>query len=225
MTHKALALGDKVEVSRLKFNTNETYKNEKVYVSIIQDINDEEDEIIISAPVENGKIIPLEVGASYILSIYTKGGLYKCKSSVKNRYKKKELHLITMEVNSAMEKSQRRQYFRLECILSILFADINEDTWSEGLIVDISGGGLRFTSKKKMEAGSTLKCKLNLNSNSKVDTIELKGNVILSDIVDFETMKYETRIMFDDISNEDREKIIKFIFEEERKRRKRKKGL
>ncbi|WP_113675198.1 flagellar brake protein [Vallitalea guaymasensis] len=225
MTHKALALGDKVEVSRLKFNTNETYKNEKVYVSIIQDINDEEDEIIISAPVENGKIIPLEVGASYILSIYTKGGLYKCKSSVKNRYKKKELHLITMEVNSAMEKSQRRQYFRLECILSILFADINEDTWSEGLIVDISGGGLRFTSKKKMEAGSTLKCKLNLYSNSKVDTIELKGNVILSDIVDFETMKYETRIMFDDISNEDREKIIKFIFEEERKRRKRKKGL
>ncbi|QUH31460.1 flagellar brake protein [Vallitalea guaymasensis] len=223
MTHKALALGDKVEVSRLKFNTNETYKNEKVYVSIIQDIND--DEIIISAPVENGKIIPLEVGASYILSIYTKGGLYKCKSSVKNRYKKKELHLITMEVNSAMEKSQRRQYFRLECILSILFADINEDTWSEGLIVDISGGGLRFTSKKKMEAGSTLKCKLNLNSKSKVDTIELKGNVILSDIVDFETMKYETRIMFDDISNEDREKIIKFIFEEERKRRKRKKGL
>ncbi|GMQ62771.1 flagellar brake protein [Vallitalea maricola] len=223
MIHKALALGDKVEVSRLKFNTNETYKNEKVYVSIIQDIND--DEIIISAPVENGKIIPLEVGASYILSIYTKGGLYKCKSSVKNRYKKQELHLITMEVKSAMEKSQRRQYFRLECILSILFADINEDTWSEGLIVDISGGGLRFTSKMKMDAGSTLKCKLNLNSNNKADTIELKGNVILSDIVDFETMKYETRIMFDDISNEDREKIIKFIFEEERKRRKRKKGL
>lgn len=223
MTHKALALGDKVEISRLKFNTNETYKNEKVYISIIQDINN--DEIIISAPVENGKIIPLEVGAAYILSIYTKGGLYKCKSSVKNRYKNKDLHFITMEVQSAMVKSQRRQYFRLECILSILFADIKEDSWNEGIIVDISGGGLRFTSKNKMDTNSTLKCKIELNINNKVNIIELKGNVILSDIVDFETMKYETRIMFDDISNEDREKIIKFIFEEERKRRKRKKGL
>ncbi|MCT4688246.1 flagellar brake protein [Vallitalea sp.] len=222
MKNKAVALGDKVEVSRLKFNTNDTYKNEKVYVSIIQDIND--DEIIISAPVKNGKIIPLEVGASYVLSIYTNSGLYKCKSTVKNRYKKKELHMITLEVKSPMEKSQRRQYYRLECILPILFADINEDTWSEGLIVDISGGGLRFTSKRKMDANTILKCKIKLNSNDEVDTIELKGKVILSDIVDFEATKYETRIKFN-ISNEYREKIIKFIFEEERKRRKRKKGL
>lgn len=225
MVHKAVALGDKVEVSRLRFNPNRNHNNEKVYVSIVQDIN--EDEIIISAPIENGRIIPLDVGKSYTLSVYTKGGLYTCESSVKNRYKKNQLHFIVMEVTSIMEKSQRRQYFRLGCILSILFADINEneDVWNEGLIVDISGGGLRFTSKSKIDSNSMLKCKIELSVNNKVYDMELKGKVILSDIVDFDTMKYETRIMFDDISDEDREKIIKFIFEEERKRRKQKKGL
>ncbi|GKX28965.1 pilus assembly protein PilZ [Vallitalea longa] len=223
MTFKALALGDKVEISRLKFNMNETYKNEQVYASILQDIGD--NELIITAPVKNGKIIPLEVGATYVLSIYTKNGLYKCKTSVKNRYKQKELHFITFEIKSEFKKSQRRKYYRLECILPILFTDINDNIWNEGLIVDISGGGLRFTSKQKLGTNTTIRCKINLAMNDKVNHIDLKGNVLLSDIVDFDTMKYETRIMFCDISNVDREKIIKFIFEKERMRRKRKKGL
>ncbi len=64
-------------------------KIKKIYVSIIQDIVD--DELIISAPVKNGKIIPLEIGTSYMISIYTKGGLFNCKAKVSKRIKKKSI--------------------------------------------------------------------------------------------------------------------------------------
>ncbi|MCT4545406.1 MAG: flagellar brake protein [Vallitalea sp.] len=223
MAHKALALGDKIEITKTRFNTNKTYKNDKKYISIIQDID--EDEIVISAPIENGKIIPLEIGSSYILDIYTSGGLFKCKASVARRYKKNNLYFIVFEIKSEMVKSQRRQYYRLSCVLPIAFTNIQEDNWYEGLIIDISGGGLRFNSKYKIDINDELKCKIKLDINNVVHDIEVKGRVILSQIIDFETMRYETRIKFYDIFNEDREKIIKFIFEEDRKRRKRRKGL
>lgn len=223
MIHKALSLGDKIEISRSKFNSNEAYENQKIYVSIIQDIVD--DELIISAPVKNGKIIPLEMGTSYMISIYTKGGLFNCKAKVSKRIKKNQLHLITLSIQSKLVKSQRRQYFRLDCVMPINFSEKESDEWYHGLVVDISGGGLRFTSKMHYDTNPEVNCKFDLNIGEDIITLEILGQVVDSKIVDFETMKYETRVMFDDIANEDRETIIKYIFEEQRKRRKRKKGL
>jgi c-di-GMP-binding flagellar brake protein YcgR len=222
MINTSLALGDKVELSRLKFNTDKTYNNETVYISLIQDIK--EDSLIISAPVENGKIIPLEIGTAYLLSIYSKGGLYKCRAVVSNRYKKNNLHFVDLEIKSPMRKHQRRQFYRLECALTFHFSNEEIETYYKGIIIDISGGGLRFTSKEQIQVGSIINCTLDINS---VETkkLELKGKVILSQLVDYQVIKYETRIMFQDISNEDREAIIKFIFDEQRKRRKRRKGL
>ena len=223
MISKALVLGDKVEISRLKFNMNETYKNKQVYSSILQDIKD--NELIITAPVNNGKITLLEIGAVYVLSIYTKNGVYKCKSSVKSRYKKKDLNFIILELKSELTKSQRRQYYRLECVLPIFYNDNNDDIWNRGLLIDISGGGLRFISNKKLNIREIIECKLDLDTDKKNEQIIIKGNVLFSNVVDYETMRYETRIKFCDISDVYREKIIKFIFEKERIRRKRKKGL
>lgn len=223
MIHKALSLGDKIEITRSKFNTDATYENQKSYTSIVQDIGD--DEIVISAPVENGKIIPLELGTSYMLAIYTKGGLYKCRGKVSHRGKKNQLHLIKLTILSDMKKSQRREFYRLDCIMPINFAMKDSNDWYHGLVVDISGGGLRFTSKENLRTKPELICKFEVNIQNEVRTLEILGQVIDSRIVDFDTMKYETRVKFDDIPNEDRENIIKYIFEEQRKRRKRKKGL
>lgn len=223
MISKALVLGDKVEISRLKFNMNETYKNKKVYSSILQDIKD--NELIITAPVNNGKITLLEIGAVYVLSIYTKNGVYKCKSSVKSRYKKKDLNFIILELKSELTKSQRREYYRLECVIPIFYNDNSDDIWNKGLLIDISGGGLRFISNKKLNIREIIECKLDLDTDKKNEQIIIKGNVLFSNVVDYETMRYETRIKFCDISDVYREKIIKFIFEKERIRRKRKKGL
>lgn len=223
MIHKSLALGDKIELSRLKFNTNKTYNNETIYISLIQDIK--EDSIIISAPVENGKIIPLEMGTTYMLSIYSKGGLFQCRAVVSNRYKKSNLHFVDLEIKSKMRKHQRRQFYRLECALTFHFSDEEKETYYKGIIIDISGGGLRFTSKEQIQVGSIVNCIIDFNSIDKRKRLEIQGKTILSQLVDFQVIKYETRIMFHDISTEDREAIIKFIFDEQRKRRKRRKGL
>ncbi len=223
MIHKALSLGDKIEIARSKFNTNEAYKNQKIYVSIIQDVVD--DELIISAPVKNGKIIPLELGTSYMISIYTKGGVFNCKAKVSKCTKKNQLHLITLSIQSELVKSQRRQYFRLDCIMPINFSEKESDEWYHGLVVDISGGGLRFTSNMHYDINTEVKCQFDLNIGDDIKRLQILGQVVNFKIVDLETMKYEIRVMFYDIANDDRETIIKYIFEEQRKRRKRKKGL
>ncbi len=109
--------------------------------------------------------------------------------------------------------------------MPINFSEKESDEWYHGLVVDISGGGLRFTSKMHYDTNPEVNCQFDLNIGEDIITLEILGQVVDSKIVDFETMKYETRVMFDDIANEDRETIIKYIFEEQRKRRKRKKGL
>jgi c-di-GMP-binding flagellar brake protein YcgR len=57
------------------------------------------------------------------------------------------------------------------------------------------------------------------------EELYLSAMIIGSDQTKLDKTIYENRVEFDHIDNYEREVIIKFIFEEERKRRKRRKGM
>jgi c-di-GMP-binding flagellar brake protein YcgR len=85
-------------------------------------------------------------------------------------------------------------------------------------VVDISGGGLRFVSNYAYEPGMLVHCCYSLNIEGKYKEYNLVGKVLYVD----ETNKpglYEHRVQYIDINTEDREEIIRFIFDEERKNR------
>ena len=80
------------------------------------------------------------------------------------------MYILVVELMSDLKKFQRRQYFRLECTLDIeyrrledsdvekikedpeLIRDIMEsEPFTSAIVLDISGGGVRFASEEKLE--------------------------------------------------------------------------
>lgn len=218
--YKGIEVGDKIELEVQQLMGE---KQEK-YISKIQEVS-EEGEIIILAPMESGRIISLELNQNYGMCVYTSNGLYRCEVAVTERIRDDNLYLIKLEVQSALQKYQRRQYYRLDCMLTFHYKDDDNGEWEEGIILDISGGGIRFTSKKKLLDKKGVINHLQLNYEQEECHLYLSGVIVESSNLRAQDNIYENRVVFDEITIEEREIIIKFIFEEERRRRKNKKGL
>jgi len=232
LINSILDLGNKVEVLK---KTGLQIVEHSLY-SKVQDIVSE-DEIIISTPIENGKIVPLEKMGEYYLSVYTDKGLYRCEALVSNRYKEGNMYYASLKLLTKLQKFQRRQYYRLDCVLKFKLKYLEEDqkeetkegtkeeVWHDAVFLDISGGGLRFNTDIQLISGETIICHLTLNYEGNEKNLFVKSKVIVCNAVDFKTNSFEARAFFDDISNEDREVVIRYIFDEERKRRKKEKGM
>lgn len=96
---------------------------------------------------------------------------------------------------------------------------ILKDIWFPGTIKDISGGGIRFTSAAVHEKSDKLQIKLDLPIGAGIKNMLVTAVIITTERVINRVGLYEYRVEFSDISKRDREDLIKYIFEEERKRR------
>lgn len=221
MITKYMELGDKIEL----VSKSSKKEDKQVYVSKIQNF-DEDGNITILAPIHQAKIVPLGVNTNYYIFVYTSKGLYSCETVVASRSKSENMYFITLKVLTKMKKFQRRQYYRLDCILPFSYnISEEEDEWTKGTILDISGGGIRFSAEEKLERNTPIKCHLELDFDGEIKEISVDGEIVGSKILENEKDLFENRVEFEDISNEYREIIIKYIFEEERKRRKKEKGM
>ncbi len=96
--------------------------------------------------------------------------------------------------------------------------------WFHGTILDISGGGARFVSEQKHEPDNMLQMLLEFNNRLGAKEFTIQAMIISSAKMINRLGFYEHRVQFIDIFKEEREAIIKFIFEEERRKRKKEKG-
>lgn len=237
-----LVPGTRVEiqaVERVKLANEDEGK--RVYSTQVRDIISD-DQIELLMPIEKTKIILLPVNTEFDLYFYTSNGLYQCFATVIDRYKDGNQYVLLMEFNSNLRKFQRREYYRLSCALEMNSRPLEKeekaamDQKSElylvpglplkrSVVVDISGGGIRFISSYKYEADSFLYCKYNLiiDGVSKEYTLIIKVLVVKE--LENRPGVFEHRAQYVDIDTYEREEIIRFIFEEERKHRKREKGM
>jgi len=217
----AIKLGDKVELVTEVTLTNQPYK----YFSRVQEVDDETS-VVILAPTENGQIEPLELNRKYGMSVYTDKGLYRCEVMVSKRVKTEYFYLITLDILTTLQKYQRRQFFRINCMLTFQYKDDVNENWYEGMILDMSGGGIRFTSKSKLVSNKALLNHIRLNMlDDDEEELFLSGMMIESAPTELDKTIYENRVEFESIDHMEREIIIKFIFEEERRHRKGRKGM
>ena len=91
-------------------------------------------------------------------------------------------------------------------------------TWKKGHVIDISGGGIRFSSPIGYEIGSTIFLTIAAKElGTEPYNVSLK--IIQSYKKEFAGEdSYDIRGEFEDINNVMRENLIKFIFDEQRKR-------
>lgn len=206
----------------------------KIYVSKVFDIISDE-RISILMPMEKTKLILLPVDAEYDMCFYTTHGLYQCNARVMDRYKDNNIFVLILDLTSNLRKFQRRQYYRFSCALNMDSRELEEEEVStfekrnvllepglplkRSIVVDISGGGLRFVSDYRYEKDSMILCKYNLIVNGTNKEYNLAAKVLNVNEIDNRPGIFEHRVQYVNMDVDEREEIIKYIFDEERKSR------
>lgn len=225
---------DLQEIEHLELEEGDEVKTAgKGYQSKVLDILSE-DRIEVLMPMEKSRVVTLPVDGEYDLYFFTEMGLYQCYARIVDRYKDNNVFVLVMDLISNLRKYQRREYYRLSCALEmdsrllqkeeVKLAEagqrerrIPELPLKNCVIVDISGGGLRFVADYAYEAESLIMCKYRLVVDKEEKEYNLVGKVLAVREVENRPGSYEHRIQYLNMDMEEREEIIKYIFDAERK--------
>ena len=190
---------------------------EEAWKSVIQDVNDES--FFISIPMEKGEYIKFNNGSTLLIHNYIKDGncLHKFTCKVKGRAKSGLTPLYELSLPEKVERIQRREFVRINVVATIEYKiEKNEDNkFLKGILLDISGGGLRFATDNKINVGEVIELKLrDINTE---DEILIKGQCVRGNKES--NGQYICVVRYYEISNKIREKIIESIFTLMRKQR------
>ncbi|MCM1253278.1 MAG: flagellar brake protein [Clostridium sp.] len=234
---KFIEPGNRIELQKVRRLRDDDDAKRKVYNSQLIDIISD-DRIEISMPMEKTKLILLPVGGEYDLYFFTTNGLYQCYARVVDRYKTNNMFMVQLELTSNLRKHQRREYYRFSCALEMNSRPLekeevraiekdSEQLQSEilvpelplqrSVIADISGGGLRFVAEYAYEVDSLILCKYSLWMEGETKEYTLYGRVLEVKPIENRPGFYEHRVQYVHMDKDNREEIIKYIFNEERK--------
>lgn len=199
---------------KLKINSNieVVWENEE-YKSTVQDI--EEDNIKISIPVKNGTYLMLDEGAELDFTFLEDS--YNCYSftcEIKGRFIDNNIALYVLSLPYNIKKIQRRNFVRVQAVEYTFYKNKDEEEdWKKGLIVDLSGGGLRIKVKEKVKLNEYML----VNIIHEDEKIQVKGEVVR--IVKTDDKQYLCGLTFVNLDEKTREKIIGKVFTLMRKQR------
>lgn len=237
-----IRIGNKIDIRVLQEveQAEKTDGSVKTYKSQVLDFRSNGN-IEIAMPMEAGKLALLQLGVRYELVFFTKDSLYRAVGQVKERYKKDNIYMLEMELKSQPEKFQRREFFRYPCLMDFkfyqlteeqamldsveeIFAEIRDENFYEkeqkGKIMDLSGGGIRFSTGQEQKQGTWILVELQLKSQTMDNQYYIVANVIeTSKIEAAAEYKFMSRAKFSIKNDRVREEIIRYIFEEERRMR------
>ncbi len=231
-----IRLGQRIELQAVtRVKQNEGAPSPRVYASKVYDILSDE-RLEITMPLEQGKLILLPVDDEYEMFFYGEHGLYECMAKIVDRYKSNNVFILVMELTTSLKKYQRREFYRHTCAMDMETRTLTEEenkapdkiqeqveepvAFDQSILVDISGGGLRFVTVQKYERDSIVRCKFKLCRNGEWKEYEINGWVLDVKKVENRAGYYEHRVQYANIPKQTREEIIRYIFEEERKNQK-----
>lgn len=238
-----ILIGNKIDLEKIETESSADYvKKSKVYVSQVLD-EAEDGNCLAAMPIHEGKVIPLSVGEEFFATFYTKNGLLRCKIVITERNKKGSLFLMKIEPLTELQKVQRREYFRLECNRPLEYRVLDEKEksmldegieydanaialeWQKASILDLSGGGIRFVSPQKENKDAYVQVRFQIEEGECPIIVYAYAVLLRCEQNRNNKLVYSNRIMFIKMTKSIREKIIRFIFNEQRKKRLKESGL
>ncbi|MDF2839661.1 MAG: hypothetical protein K0Q99_432 [Clostridia bacterium] len=209
--NKFISAGERINLLVLN-----NYDNHQ-YVSKVDNINDD-GTIDVLIPIAQNRIVYIKNDTILKVIVSREGAIFEFKAKILNKLFGR-IPLLRLVIVSDVQKIQRRNYFRLKALKSMKvrkIVNLKEKQFGEHFeasMVDISGGGLAFHSNTELEINDMIELSLDLNLNS----INILGKIVRVDIDESKTKKYSYGITFDKISEIERNIIMRFIFEEQRK--------
>lgn len=216
---------------------------EKRCISNVQEIT-HSGHLVISAPTFRSAIVPIPEGELVSVAYFRQSGMFSFVAALLRRYHDGQVELCEIEIKSPVSKYQRRDFVRYDTVLPVrvgLQADAETlsrmsveetlrrifdrrymgmpremDLPSENCYtLDISGGGLRFSTYGQYEKNSLLECTVTFSEEDEVTVDAL--------VVRIDELGEQNRVgvQFVNIEERLRRKIIKYIFNEQVKERQR----
>lgn len=230
-----LTIGDKIDLEKIETRLSaDPDKRPTIYASQVLD-EAENGGILAAMPFKEGTVVPLTTGQKFLATFYTRTGLFRCEVEVSARYKKGTMFYMELTQNTLFKKIQRREYYRLECNIPIEYRLIGEEEkkliesgtvydeeamsleWKKGVMLDLSGGGIRFVSPVQEKLDSIMQVRFEMPVGEEDEIFCLYVRLVWSEKNQNNNTIYDQRVKFWKMNNKLREKIIRSIFEMQRK--------
>lgn len=189
------------------------------YRSQIEEVN--ENSVMVGAPIEGGQVVPLREGTEVLLILWDDSATYEIKTKVIKR-QAEPLPVMSLSLSDSYRRIQRRSYVRVPAFYEIHYRVIDHRSGlgkpQKVTMLDLSGGGMRFQVREKLEKNTVLFVELTL------PTVELKTQAVVRRVFEMdERGHYSVSVEFVDLPERDRDRIIRCVFDIQRAMRK--KGL
>jgi c-di-GMP-binding flagellar brake protein YcgR len=216
MKYAELKVGLKLEIHVLAHDGN------KINLPFVSELEwvEGDDILTIAAPIYEGRVYPIQVGKVIAISFIGNSNFYEFTAKVIARESKDNLALLKIQALSEISKIQRREFFRFEVNLPVNYRIVesangrSNQEYIETITRDISGGGLCIRLIEPVEIDKYIECELILSSK-----VKFIGKVVR--LTTYDTLhgpyKYEIGVSFESIDEPMREKIISYIFQEQRR--------
>lgn len=194
-----ISTGDKIELRPLLSNGS---FSSFVFFSQIQDLLSENEFLIFPLNKDDLDTWP---GHIFQITVVRKNKIYISTAKVENTIREKAQSFLQLLILEDFGCKQRREFYRLKTGLEIEIAE-----YGKFRTVNISGSGMAFISDKKIEESETITGNVNLRG----DIVEVSGTVVrcLGNWGDNNLVC----VKFKDVEKEVQDKIVKFIYKEQR---------
>jgi hypothetical protein len=119
-----------------------------------------------------------------------------------------ERDLVRFEVSSDPEVTQRREFVRVPALQSVVVGDDLSAVKIDGKAIDLSGGGMLLSGGDRLELDSLVRFRVSLGAGA--HEIEGRARVVRADD------QGRRALVFEEISEDDRQRLIHFVFERQR---------
>ena len=205
----------------LKVNSRiEVIVDEKSYKALIIDIED--DNIKINIPVCNDEYLMLYKDDKIEINSYLDDRIcfnYYCNVISKGKDNNVIYYKLTLPYD--VRRVQRRNFFRVNLLEEVTYKNITNKTEKEieelpyksGIMIDLSGGGLKVKTKEKLKGNDIIVMRINMTGIE----VKLKGQIVRIEASMDNNFLYGVKFL--DITEMESDRIIRELFEIMRKQR------
>lgn len=225
MRIQEVKIGTRLE---LEIINREGLKIGLTYISQLLEISNSES-IIISCPIYESKYVFIALGTNVRIAFFNEriSSLFFFTGVISHKENKDHILLLHININSELQKLQRRNYFRFDCNLAARYRIIPElkstETTAENSVLpefktaltrNLSGSGASIVVEEAPIKGSSVEVDIFLSEKLPV---KAKCKIVrITEIPARKGKNYEVGLYFLELSKKDQDDVVKFIFERQR---------
>jgi c-di-GMP-binding flagellar brake protein YcgR len=205
--------GDRVEI------TQQSIKHDvRMYITQVEAVMDRQT-VLVYAPISLGEVVRLPTDSSFHMQFISDKGIFRFNARIDAYVTVENFEMIRFNLLDKGKRTQRRDFFRFNCAITVTFAVIDKDgedknpIMIEGLVRDLGGGGMKMYSAYELKERSFLRIMLQLDN----EYIMIFGEVLHKVYNRDGTLPFQYGVKFAAMSKTDQEKIIQFLYMEQRK--------